>query len=155
MTRSRWAAWISSVILLVSVAIAGVTSAAKADNYNYPGCDWGYDTTWFAYDAGSYDVFAGKWHEYGNENSFPNCHDVNVEIASTGGMTVRTQVCPYTGSCYSMGWGALANLGPTYGVTLHDYHMPCGGACAFRLRIETACTSCNRANLGETVRVIF
>jgi len=144
-------------VVAVAVTMLFVPSMAKADTYNYPGCDWGYDTTWFAYDAGSYDVFAGKWHEYGNENSVPSCHDINVEIASTGGMTVRTQVCPYTGSCYVVqpnnGWGALTNLGPTYGVTLHSYHMPC--FCAFRFRIETACTNCNRANFGETVRVIF
>lgn len=158
MIRRLW-----TVVATVLLALAGgavvAPGVASADPYPYVGCHWEYDTTYYAYDAGSYKVSAAEWHLYGNPEITPDdpCVDINVEIANTGGMTIRTQVCPYPGqtwSCYSMGWGALAAIGPTYGVTLHSYHMPCSGACVFYWRLETASQSIP-SGVAENIKVTY
>lgn len=146
-------------VALGLVGVLFVASPAQADPYPYTGCHTEYDTTYAAYYTGSYWVSAAEWHAYDSTEIPPGdpCFDINVQIANTGGFTVRTQVCPAPGqtwSCYSMGWGALTALGPTYGVTLHSYHMPCGGACVFLFRIETSSTNAP-SSPAENLTVAF
>jgi hypothetical protein len=142
------------VFALVMSALLAVPVPAQADDYDdFQYCLWEYENMHFAYDAGSFDVYAGRWVDYGLEQqNKPNnpCHDINVEITNTGGFVVRTQICPHPNgpsfSCYSMGWGSL-NQFTTYGVSVHSYHLPCGGACTFYFRVETT--------TSETLRMIY
>jgi hypothetical protein len=142
-------------VLALALGILAVPAPAQADNYPWYGCNIQFETTYKAYyySAGGYWVAAANWLQYGNENSYPNCNDINVQLWNTGNVEVRTQVCPASGSCYSMGWGSLIQGGTEYGVTLHDYHMPCGGACAFQFRIETRHWSDPGSGVAENVRI--
>ncbi len=136
-------------MLLASLMLLGPLLAApapaSADPYNtYQYCHREYKTTSFAYyyAPGGYSVYAHDWEDYnaGVQSAavLPDpCHDVNVEIASTGGFVVRTVICPYSGApCYALAWGSL-NQFTTYGVTAPQHQLPCGGVCAFMFRVET------------------
>lgn len=158
MTRSRWAAFIIGALFIVASMFAGVTSAHAEPPAN---CDWQYDTTYRAYfyPQGNYWVSAAEWHDYGNEAS-NGCDDIWVQIANTGSMVIRTVVCPVGGSCYVIqpndGWGSLSTFpGPTFGITLHSYSMPCGGACAFLFRLETRSFSDPGTGVAENIKLTF
>lgn len=147
---------LAAVLTAVGIRVA----PAHADPYPWYNCPPYFQTTYLSYyyPAGGYYVAAGPWHEYGTE-AHPGCVDINVEMWNTGGMDIRTQICPYSGSCYipggAPGWGTLASPSPTYGVTAHQYHLPCNGACAFRFRIETRHWTSPGTGVAENLRIAF
>jgi hypothetical protein len=139
--------------------VFGVNSAAKADPYPWYNCSIEFETTYAAYyySAGGYWVAAGPWHDYDAESSWPDCEDINLEIWNTGSAVVRTVVCPVGGSCYVIqpydGWGSLSSWpGPSYGVSLHEAHMPSGN---FLFRIETRHFSNPGSGVAENLRLAF
>lgn len=160
MTRSRWAIFITGVLFVASVALFGVSSAAKADPYPWYNCGVQFETTYksYYYPQGGYWVAGGPWHDYDAESNWPQgCRDINVEKWNTGDIVVRTVICPVvSGGCYVMqpynGWGSLNTWTP-YGVTLHGYNTPQYEN--FLFRIETRHFSDPGSGVAENMRLAF
>lgn len=159
MTRSRWVIFIVGVLFCAVTAVFGVVSAAKADDPSiFSDCYTRPYSTSHAYQYQGTWINAGPWLDYNLRNTQiepdSECWDINVQVWSTGGFTVRVQFCPKVGgpqfSCYVNSWGTVTGInGFINGCAAPDSNYPNGGTILqFVFRIETWSTT-------ESLWVIF
>jgi hypothetical protein len=159
-TLRRWTIFIVGTLFVVSAALFGVVSASKADPPSlFPDCYTRPYATSHAYQYQGVWINAGPWLDYDLRKTQispdSECWDINVEVASTQGFTVRVQFCPKPlpapqFSCYVNSWGTVTGVnGFTTGCAAPDTNYPNAGTILqFYFRMETYSTP-------ESIWVIF